>query len=419
MEKDIIRDIIFNAGAIVVIVSFVFGSFKFIFEYFNIKSKNRHREEFRTSFNQIVSNLSSKDRTTQLASAILLRRFLVKEVTKIDSNLINETVNVISSLIRTLPTGIFQKTLADGLSCAADLSMCDFQKSNFQDVLLGNEDHKIKMYKTDLFLADFSYANVRHIIGHNIYFYRSILFCTRFKHCDFSNGDFRGADLTGVHFEDCILKDANFKGAINIPFNIKTNLRDGIFIKDGAINACNESDNGNIFFSMPGIMSKSDEFITKEYKRILEERGFNVIYYTSDKYPGYGQFNKVRVDIQRSVGMVAFGFKQIKVEKAKYRPNTIDFSVWNSKWLSTPWSEIEVGMGLMKGMPILLVSDPEICDGVFDNKLSECFVANISTAEDCRKLEQNWAFENWISKIENCDSLNKADNMFCHIVVNI
>ena len=56
-------------------------------------------------------------------------------------------------------------------------------------------------------------------------------------------------------------------------------------------------------------------------------------------------------------------------------------------------------MGLMKGMPILLVNDPDINDGVFDNNLSECFVAKISTTEDCRKLEQNKSFEEWISKI--------------------
>ena len=96
--------------------------------------------------------------------------------------------------------------------------------------------------------------------------------------------------------------------------------------------------------------------------------------------------------------MIAFGLKQLNIKKASYRPNTIEEANWEEKWLSTPWSEIEVGMGLMKGMPILLVTDPDITDGVFDDNLSECFVSKISTTEDCRKLEQNKSFEEWISK---------------------
>jgi len=97
--------------------------------------------------------------------------------------------------------------------------------------------------------------------------------------------------------------------------------------------------------------------------------------------------------------MVAFGLKQLNIEKASYRPGTEEERSWDGKWLSTPWSEIEVGMGLMKGMPILLVCDPVIDNGVFDSGLSECFVATIYTTEDCKRLEQNEKFIERLSKI--------------------
>ena len=257
------------------------------------------------------------------------------------------------------------------------------------------------MYHTDLFLADLSYANLENIVAHEICFYRSILYCASIKNCDFTNANFKGADLSGVSFNNCILMGANFKDAINVPVAISILLdNDGIFNVEGKIKAMHESNCRTIFFSMPGVLSKSEELLTKEYKRILEKNGYKVIYYTSDKYPRFGQLNKVRVDILRSSGMIAFGFKQLNIHKALYRPNTIEESHWDKKWLSTPWSEIEVGMGLMKGMPILLVSDPDINDGVFDNNLSECFVARILTTVDTRNLEQNPLFEEWISKIK-------------------
>lgn len=362
-------------------------------------TKARKKEEFLKSFDVLVAQLTSDNKTAQLSAAILLRRYFKSTKGKGHVDLRMETVNVISSLLKTLPTSVFQKTLADGLAYAVDLSRCDLQKTNLQDVLLDNKYQKVIMDGTDLFLADLSYANLEGIRAHGIVLYRAILFCTRIKNCDFTNANFRGADLTGVSFKNCILKGADFTDALNVPPAISGALVNGIFQTDGYISAKHESQEKAIFFSMPGTMSKEDELITKDFKRMLEEKGFEVIYYRSDEYPRFGQFNKVRQDIMRSAGMIAFGLKQLIIHKASYRPGTQEEEEWEEKWLSTPWNEIEVGMGLMKGMPILLVSDPAINNGVFDNGLSECFIASVSTAEDFRKLNQNKDFENWFAKL--------------------
>lgn len=361
--------------------------------------RERKKEAFLKSFDTLVAQLTSDNKTAQLSAAILLRRYFKDTKKKEHADLKIETINVISSLLKTLPTSVFQKTLADGLAYAVDLSKCDLQKTNLQDVLLDNKYQQVIMNETDLFLADLSYANLEGITAHGIIFYRAILFCARIKNCDFTNANFRGADLSGISFKNCILKGADFTDALNVPPAISQALADGIFQTEGCISAKHESQNKTIFFSMPGIMSKEDELMTKDFKRLLEEKGYEVIYYKSDEYPRFGQFNKVRHDIMRSTGMIAFGLKQLNIHKASYRPGTQKEEEWKEKWLSTPWNEIEVGMGLMKGMPILLVSDPAICNGVFDNGLSECFVANISTTEDCRKLEQNKDFESWFAKL--------------------
>ena len=97
--------------------------------------------------------------------------------------------------------------------------------------------------------------------------------------------------------------------------------------------------------------------------------------------------------------MIAFGFKQIEINQGKYRPGTSDEKQWIDKWLSTPWNEIEVGIGMAIGMPILLVHDQDIKEGVFDNELSECFVARIPSNEDSRRLEYNRSFQEWFSKL--------------------
>lgn len=398
IDKELVYEFTKSIGAIIVLAGIVYAVIKYIANFITLRAKKR--ESYRSAFDALVSQLTSDNRTSQLSAAILLRRYFKNTHLGHYFDLKRETINVISSLLRTIPTSVFQKTLADGLAYAVNLSRCDLQKTNLQDALIDSKYRKVKMNKTDLFLSDLSYANLKEIKGHGIIFYQAILFCAKIKRCDFKNANFNGADLTNVSFEDCILEGASFKDAINIPPDISKALdKNGCFTSKGKITAKHESKNKSIFFSMPGVMSKEDELLTKEYKRVMEKHGYKVIYYQSDDYPCFGQFNKIREKIMGSVGMIAFGLKQLHIQEARYRPGTQNEEVWKEKWMSTPWNEIEVGMGLMKGMPILLVSDPFVCNAVFDTSLSECFVAKIATTEDSRKIETNTSFHSWLSKL--------------------
>ena len=183
-----------SAGSLVLIAGFFYGVFKFVFEYLNIKSDNVRREENKKAFDNVVSQLSSSNPSAQLSAAILLRRFFDAKRLKKSPELATETINVISALLRTIPTGVYQKTLADGLAYARDLSFADLQRTNLQDAYLGIKDGRISMKSSDMFLSDLSYALLENIDGHRVIFYRSILFCTQIKNCDFTEASFYGAD---------------------------------------------------------------------------------------------------------------------------------------------------------------------------------------------------------------------------------
>lgn len=382
----------------VIVGTVVYNVLKFVRDTKELKAKELAKKQ--ESFESLVSRLTSDNVAAQLSAAILLRQYLNESDDCEPIDFRKETINVISSLLRVLPTGVFQKTLADGLGFATNLSKCDLQKTNLQDVLLDNKNHEILMNETDLYLADLSIANLEGIKGHKIILYNAILFCTHIRNCDFTGADFRGADLTGVVIKDCILKDANFTGARNIPPFIQNNLDDQNKFKiRERISAKHETKGKTVFFSMPGLMCKEDELITKNYKEFLEKEGFEVVYYQRDDYPKFGQLGRVKEGINRSSGMIAFGFKQIEITDGKYRPGTKEVQPWKDKWLSTPWNEIEVGIGLAVGIPILLVHDQNINEGVFDDGLSECFVGKILSTADSRRLEYNKVFQLWFSKL--------------------
>lgn len=385
-----------NFGSITILVTACIGATYGIREFVTHK---KEKIETINSFNETVKQLASDNIETQLSAAILLRRFLKVKFWFHGFFLFDETINVISSLLRTLPTGIYQKTLGDGLAYAKDLSNKDLQKTNMQDLYIGSKEYRIKLKQTDLFMADLSYALLQNIDGENAIFYNAILLCTQIKNCNFQNANFMGTDLTNVHFKNVQLNGASFINAINIPIEIEEKLVDGIFYSSECVTTSSTQKGKAIFFSLPGMMAKNDELIAKEYKRILENRGFEVIYYIKDDYPRYGQFNKIRESIMRSSGVVAFGFKQINIVNGIYRPRTNKEEILDGKWLSTPWSEVEVGMALMKGLPILLVHDEEINRGVFDDNLNECFVGKLSSCIDIRNIERNHVFDEWLSKV--------------------
>ena len=295
---------------------------------------------------------------------------------------------------------MFQKTLGDGLAYAVNLSKVDLQNTNLQNLYLGRKDDiKIQMQETDMFMSDLSYANLDNIDGQGAVFMNSILYHASIKNCDFTNACFIGVDLSNAYFKDVILYGADFTKATNLPIEF-LNLLDenNIFKSKEKITTSSTKQEGKtIFFSMPGSLSKQAEIITKDYRDFLEAKGYKVIYYEKDEYPEFGQFNKIRQSITNSSAMLAFGFKQISIEKGILHPNTSNEVEIQDKFMSTSWNELEVGMGLMNKLPILLVKDKDIDSGVFDSKLSEAFVATIIADYNSRELEYNQILKNWLS----------------------
>lgn len=398
-------------GIVVVIVGTAIREY---IKWKGAKSDETLRDEYQSSFNKVVRDLSSDNISLQLTSAILLRRFfMVSEMRKNPDFLKEETINVISSLLRTLPSSVFQKTVGDGLAYAKDLNGVDLQRTNLQDVCLEGKNGRLILNYADLFMADLSHALVKNVDAEGAYFYHGILLKTRFKNCNLKYADFRNADLTKACFENVDLYKAKFDGAINIPKEISDGLEDYIdengniyraYMKEDKVSTSLYQNLGNIFFSIPGCTNAEDNALINEYRKVIEGMNYNVVCYSRDQYPQYGQLNKVRKDILQSSAMVVFGFKQIFIDKATFRPNTKEEQVWEKKWLPTPWNEIEVGLGAMLGLPILLVKDNDINSGIFDSHLSESFIATVSANDNINDVIKDKPFNLWLSKFKGTET---------------
>lgn len=393
-----ISDILQLIAILGIIAAIVYGILKFLQDF--VQRESVKRENYHKSFDTIVAQLSSDVKTSQLSAAILLRRYFKNTGKKKRSDLRIEAINVISSLLKILPTGVLQKTLGDGLAYAVNLEKVDLQNTNLQNLYLGRKDNiRIQMRETDMFMADLSYATLNEIDGQEAVFRNSILYHTQIKNCNFSKANFKGADLSNVYFEEVTLDGADFSNATNLPIEFNECLDDkGKYISEKKLTTpSTKKERKAIFFSMPGNLNKKDELLTKYYRDFFIEKGFDVIYYEKDEYPEFGQFNKIRQSIVNSSAMIAFGFKQIYIENGTIHPNTTAEEPLFMKYMSTYWNELEVGMGLMNNLPILLVKDANIDSGIFDDKLSEFFVGTILSDYNLRELEYHPSLKTWLS----------------------
>lgn len=284
-----------------------------------------------------------------------------------------------------------------GVSCAGFLSQARWFRSAYCRIFCFGVA-RIYAFCADLFMADLSYALIDNIVARNAQFYNAILFNTQIKNCDLSGANFANADLNRVRFKNTTLFGADFTNAYNIPNEIKEKLNDGKYYESEPVTTNPQQNGKKVFFSIPGCMTKEDECLIKDYKKSLEAMGYDVVYYKKNDYPKYGQLNKIRHSIEASDAMVVFGLKQINIVSGSYHKNTSQEKDITNKWMSTPWNELEVGMGLMAELPILLIKDNDIDSGIFDENLSECFIASISTDVDCRKLETNKPFISLLAK---------------------
>ena len=399
------------------------------------RTNNQKRQDTQGQFNLAVQQMSQDNETSQLSAAIILRRFFDAVIDK--KRFRKETINVISSMLKIHPTGIYQKTLGDGLAYAGNLNYADLQRTNMQDLYLGKKNEKddalekkgkapktdkddswkITMDFTDMYGANLSYALVENVIGYGTVFNSAILHHTNIKNSSFVKADFKYADMTNVYFENVKLEGSNFKGATGIPEEMICHLelvdkgtKDEAYIfKDSdafTIDKTKKRGGGHkiVFFSMPGTLTASEEALLLFYQKILEGKGMEVKYYKRDHYPKDGQLTKVKQTISQSDAMIAFGFKQIEIEKGCSRPNSDKEERLDDTWLPTPWNGIEVGMGAMANLPILLVRDDKVEIGIFDKVISEYKIKSLSSSTPLAEIDKNEEFTKWLDLFINAPS---------------
>ena len=392
-------------GVFTVIGSVAGGIYAFL-KAIEYKTKSTKIIAVGESFNKIVNKLSSKDSTEQISAAILLRRFFdPKTEMGIGSTpYAKEAINVIAASLRTLPVNNFQKILADSLAYAPSniLKGADLQKTNLQNAYLGvkdSENIKINLAKADFYRADLSKASFKGAILNGAQFYQARLMGTVFKDADLQNSNFYEADILDANFSGAKLLGANFMNARNIPNEILIHLdSNGIYHLE-ELNEYKEKAKIKVFISKPNSLNLEQQIRYNNLLQIIKER-VDIETFERDEYQPFGVLSNIRNRIKGCSGLIIIGFEQLKVEEGDFRFSTNEYKKIHNISLATPWNHIEAGMAAMIGLPILVLADEGVNDGIFENKLDDAilFYSSFSKKLDHKKLRED--INKWYNAIQ-------------------
>lgn len=394
-----------NADLIVLILAVISGVLIAFFKFFDFRSKSQKLLFIKDSFESVVNKLSSESEIERVSAAILLRRFFDKKsefgIGKTPYK--TETINIIASILRSSPIGLFQKVLSDSLAYAEDLNDVDLQRANLQNAYLGNKSiRKVDFSRADFFQANLSKASLNGVIANGAVFYNAILAGTVFTNADLKNANFQGSDLLKAKFKNADLENANFQGAINIPKEVLMYLDENSFYSRNNKNANPRNvtkKNNQIFISSPGILNFEQQNIVDFTIKRLEDDGFSIIRVSPENYTDTGQLSEVKRLISSCSGVVSFGFNDILIKEGIQRPETNSSNNIKNKWLSTPWIQIEIAMSSMLGIPILMIKN-DVNEGVFDPLINETYLHSLNVIKHVQLDKFENIYKCWKDNID-------------------
>lgn len=113
----------------------------------------------------------------------------------------------------------------------------------------------------------------------------------------------------------------------------------------------------------PAVRTRSQQATYEQLLSSLESRGFSVTVLTRPAYVADPWEELVRL-MNRADGVVVAGFRQMSIRHGVWRDDTAEQATVDTVWTS-PWMQIEAGMAIALGKPVLVLPERGVSEGIF------------------------------------------------------
>lgn len=342
-------------------------------QFFRFRTHKDRLSEIGKSFARLANGLGTGTQIERLSSAALLPKFFdsKSEFGMRGSPYADDAVKLVAAVLKTEPTGVVQKALADGLAEAPSLVGVDFQRANLRNCYWGRrEGRAISAPKADFYRADLSAASLRGADLHKSVFKSAQLVGTVLKEADLRDCNFDSANLRGASFDGALLAGASFVGARHIPRAVAESIGPkGVYTGDvvpASDPAADDSDAPRrVFLSRPSHCDQNGMVMAAQIMRGVATAGLELVTFPPDEYGTGAPLDEVKQRIGSCDAVVILGVPQIEASEATLRVGTIAEKTVANAALATPWNQIEAGVAAALDKPILIVRD-EVAEGIFE-----------------------------------------------------
>jgi hypothetical protein len=117
-------------------------------------------------------------------------------------------------------------------------------------------------------------------------------------------------------------------------------------------------------------------------------------------YPGLAPLAEVLALMRQCNGALVLGLRQLHVETGEAKAGTPAAAMVADLYLSTPWNQIEAGMAIALGLPLLVAREEGVESGVFDIGSSDRFIHQVEFgAEWLESPRFRQPFEAWVANV--------------------
>jgi hypothetical protein len=120
-----------------------------------------------------------------------------------------------------------------------------------------------------------------------------------------------------------------------------------------------------VFVSEPTELSSSQRLLQDQWHHRLSEFGFDVLRIGREQHRA-DPWRPVLEFIDAADGLLVLGFRQLVIDSAVWRIDTNEQAAVDGAAWTSPWLQIETGMALAAGLPVLVAAEAGVREGVFD-----------------------------------------------------
>jgi len=135
-----------------------------------------------------------------------------------------------------------------------------------------------------------------------------------------------------------------------------------------------------VFAGAPAVLSERQRAELDRWLTAFRALGLDVVRLDRESYTA-DPWAALTMLLQRVDAVVLFGFAQLCVRDGTWRPDTPEATPAATRW-TTPWLQIEAGMAVAGGRPVLVLAEPGVAEGAFHSDVDAGPVSAVSMDRD-------------------------------------